>query len=69
MSGVSKKAVIRLLCEAGTVCAEYQDRVLRNLPTKRLQLDEIWSWIYCKKANKIQRTVTYRTVRYPYFDG
>jgi IS1 family transposase len=51
MTGVSKKAVMRLLCEAGTVCAEYQDRTLRNLPSKRLQLDEIWSWIYCKKAN------------------
>ena len=42
---------MRLLCEAGTVCAEYQERVLRNLPSKRLQLDELWSWIYCKKAN------------------
>jgi IS1 family transposase len=51
MTGVSKKAVMRLLCEAGTACAEYQDRVLRNLPSKRLQLDELWSWIYCKKAN------------------
>jgi hypothetical protein len=51
VTGVSKKAVMRLLVEARTVCAEYQDRVLRNLSSKRLQLDELWSWIYCKKAN------------------
>jgi DNA-directed RNA polymerase specialized sigma24 family protein len=50
VTGVSKKAVTRLLVDAGTACAEYQDRALRNLPCKRLQLDEIWSWIYCKKA-------------------
>jgi len=31
MTGVSKKAVTRLLVEAGTVAAEYQDRVVRNL--------------------------------------
>jgi IS1 family transposase len=51
MTGTSKKTVMRLLCEAGTVCADYQDRVLRNLPSKRLQLDELWSWIYCKQRN------------------
>jgi IS1 family transposase len=50
VTGVSKKAVMRLLVDAGTVCGEYQDRVLRNLPSKRLQLDEVWSWIYCKKG-------------------
>jgi hypothetical protein len=48
---VSKKTVMRLLCEAGAVCAEHQDRVLRNLPSKRLQLDELWSFIACKQRN------------------
>jgi IS1 family transposase len=51
VTGVAKKTVMRLLCEAGTVCAEYQDRVLRNLPSKRLQLDELWGFIACKMAN------------------
>ena len=31
LTGVSKRAVSRLLVEAGTVAAEYQDRVMRNL--------------------------------------
>ena len=51
VTGVSKKTVMRLLCEAGTACAEYQDRMLRNLPSKRLQLDELWGFIACKERN------------------
>ena len=51
MTGVSKKAVTRLLVDVGSVAAEYQDDVLRNLSTKRLQLDEMWGWIYCKRKN------------------
>lgn len=29
-------------------CAAYQDRVLRNLPCKRIQVDEIWSFVYAR---------------------
>ena len=42
---------MRLLREAGTVCAEYQDQTFRNLTCKRLQLDEIWSFVYAKAKN------------------
>src|SRR5947209_10938761 len=51
VTGVSKKAVMRLLVDVGKVCAEFQDHTLRNLSTRRLQLDELWSWIFCKKKN------------------
>src|SRR5688572_19826819 len=51
ITGVCKKAVLRLLVDAGTVCAEYQDRAFRNLKPNRIQVDEVWSWIFCKKAN------------------
>jgi len=54
MTGVAKKTVMRLLLEVGTVCAEYQDKVFRNLKCKRLQLDEMWSWIYCKEKNRTE---------------
>jgi IS1 family transposase len=40
-----------LLVEAGHACAAYQDRALRNLPCKRVQMDEIWSFVYAKAAN------------------
>lgn len=51
VTGISKKAVMRLLVDVGTVAAQYQDDVLRNLSTKRLQLDELWTFLFCKKRN------------------
>jgi IS1 family transposase len=54
MTGVAKKTVMRLLVEVGEVCAVYQDQAFRNLCCKRLQLDELWSWIYCKDKNRTE---------------
>lgn len=54
MTGVAKKTVLRILVEVGEVCADYQDRVFRNLRCKRLQLDEMWAWIYCKEKNRTE---------------
>jgi IS1 family transposase len=48
LTGVTKKAVTRLVVDAGHACTEYQDRVLRNLPSKRVQVDEIWNFVYAK---------------------
>ena len=55
VTGVSKKAVMRLLVDAGTAAAQYQDDALRNLSTRRLQLDELWGWIYCKRKNVTEK--------------
>ena len=46
--GVGKNTVARLLVDAGVACAAYQDRVLRNLPCERVQVDEICS-AYCRE--------------------
>jgi IS1 family transposase len=54
MTGVAKKTVMRVLVEVGEVCADYQDRTFRRLTTRRIQLDEIWTWIYCKQKNRSQ---------------
>jgi IS1 family transposase len=51
LTGVSKKAVTKLVVDAGHACTAYQDRVLRNLPSKRVQVDEIWNFVYAKNAN------------------
>ena len=51
LTGISKKAVSRLMVEAGQAAAWYQDRVLRNLNCKRIQVDEIWSFVYAKQKN------------------
>jgi IS1 family transposase len=49
--GMSKNTVAKLLSDAGAICAEYQDRALRNLTSKRVQVDEIWSFTYAKQKN------------------
>ena len=54
MTGVSKKTVMRLLVEVGQVCMNYQDRVFRNLQCRRIQVDELWAFIYCKEKNLTQ---------------
>ncbi len=51
LTGVAKGTILRLLAEVGTACAEYQSRVFRNLPCKRIQCDEIWSFCYAKAKN------------------
>jgi IS1 family transposase len=51
LTGCSKNTVAKLLVSAGHACAAYQDKVLRNLPCKRVQMDEIWSFVYAKAAN------------------
>src|SRR5271170_1957739 len=48
MSGASKNTIIKLLEDAGEAFSAYQDRAFRNLTCKRLQLDEIWAYTYCK---------------------
>lgn len=51
LTGASKNTVAKLLVDAGHACAAYQDKALRNLPCKRVQMDEIWSFVYAKAAN------------------
>ncbi len=51
MTGVVKNTVAKLLVDVGAACSQFQDQVLRNLPCKRLQCDEIWSWCYAKSKN------------------
>lgn len=49
--GCHKKTVSDLSKIAGRVAARYQDQQLRNLDLERIQLDEIWSFIYAKQKN------------------
>jgi IS1 family transposase len=51
MTGVAKDTVTKLLANIGRACADYQDKTLRNLPCKRIQCDEIWSFCYAKEKN------------------
>ncbi|MFZ3127545.1 MAG: IS1 family transposase [Rhodoferax sp.] len=51
ITGKSKNTVLKLLADAGEACALYQDRVMTDLPCKRVQVDEIWSFVGAKAKN------------------
>jgi len=51
MTGVSRNTIDKLLCDLGAACSEYQDKAFVNLPCKRIQCDEIWSFVHSKEKN------------------
>jgi IS1 family transposase len=51
MADCSINTVYKLLEDLGAACAEYQDKALRDLPCKRVQCDELWSFCYAKEKN------------------
>lgn len=48
---VSINTVTKLLLDVGVACNLYQIETLRNLPCKRVQCDEIWSFVGMKEKN------------------
>lgn len=51
VTGAAKNTVTKLLVELGEACDRYQDKTLRNLTSKRIQCDEVWSFCYAKQKN------------------
>jgi IS1 family transposase len=51
MTGASKNTVVKLLVDAGRAFAAYQDQALRNIKSTRVQVDEIWAFVYAKQKN------------------
>jgi IS1 family transposase len=51
MTGISRNTGLKLVADAGRAFAAYQDQVFRNLTCKRIQVDEIWSFVYAKQLN------------------
>lgn len=51
MTGAAKNTVTKLLADIGRACATYHDRHVRNLKVRRVQCDEIWSFVGCKRKN------------------
>jgi IS1 family transposase len=49
--GVSFNTVLKLVPEIGAACAAYENKALRNLTSKRIECDEIWSFCYSKHKN------------------
>src|SRR5947207_1954587 len=51
MTGVTKKAILKLLEQLGCACAEYHNRNVRNVKSQRVEVDEIWQFCYAKEKN------------------
>jgi IS1 family transposase len=49
IAGVARNTIDKLLVELGAVCSKYQDTTLRNLRAKRVQVDEVWAFVYAKQ--------------------
>lgn len=48
---VSINTVTKMLVEAGEACLKLHDELVRNVPSQRVQVDEIWSFCYAKQRN------------------
>jgi IS1 family transposase len=49
ITGVSVHTVLKLLADVGEACQRYQDEYLRGLNCRRVQCDEIWSFVGMKE--------------------
>lgn len=57
VTGVHRDTVLRLLKEAGKLASEIMDSHMTNLDVKRLQADEIWTYV-AKKQRLVKDTDT-----------
>ena len=51
VADVSLNTVDKLLRDAGKACAAFHDQAVRNVKAKRVQVDEVWSFVAAKEKN------------------
>ncbi len=51
MTGIAKNTILKLLKDIGCACAAYHNAYVRDLRVRRVQADEIWSFVYGKDKN------------------
>lgn len=51
ITGTAKGTVLKLLAQLGTACLAYHDAHVRGVSCKRIQVDEIWSFVGAKDRN------------------
>lgn len=57
LTGVAKGTVLKLLGDMGDVCTQYHNERVRFLDCKRIQADEIWSFVHAKQRVASQRDI------------
>jgi IS1 family transposase len=51
VAGVSINTVTKLMVDAGKACAAHHHEQVRSVTARRVQCDEIWSFVYAKQKN------------------
>lgn len=51
LADVSINTVSKLLVDAGRICAEFHDEMVRGVKAHRVQVDETWTFTYAKAKN------------------
>ncbi|HEX9691092.1 MAG TPA: IS1 family transposase [Gemmatimonadales bacterium] len=49
LTGAAKGTILRLLAEVGTACATFHHDTIRRIRARRVQCDEIWSFVSAKE--------------------
>jgi hypothetical protein len=50
MTGVHRDTIMRLLVRIGEGCNRFLDSQVKNIPAKKVQVDEIWTYVFKKQA-------------------
>ncbi len=56
LTGAAKNTVVKLLADVGRACSIFQDKAFRNLTCRRIQCDEVWSFVGAKEKNTTEET-------------
>jgi len=56
IADVSINTVTKLLVDVGRACQKFHDEKVVNVTSRRIQCDEIWSFVYAKEKNKPDNT-------------
>ena len=51
ITGCSINTVMKLLVSVGDACMKFHNEAVINIPSQRVQCDEIWSFVYAKEKN------------------
>ena len=50
MTGIHRDTIMRLLVRTGEGCVRFMDEHIRNIQAQKVQVDEIWTYVFKKQA-------------------
>jgi hypothetical protein len=50
MTGVHRDTIMRLSLSVGKACAQFLDARVKNIPARKVQCDEIWTYVFKKQG-------------------